>query len=800
MIPQPPIAFRVVLWLGWILFPPAVHLAPAVESVYVDRGDAGMVVSDSVVASRIGRDVLAQGGSAVDAAVATAFALAVCWPDAGNIGGGGFMLVRPADGSDPVCIDYRETAPLAMAADSFRKGDSTFAHKAVAVPGTVRGLELAHARYGKLPWKDVVLPAASLAANGVPVDPQLAKSLNAILFDEEVKSNPKYFELRRVYGKPDNLAWEDGDRLLLPDLAETLTQIAEQGADTFYSGRIAELIVQEMQRGDGVITLEDLRLYSAKVRPAMVGTYRGYTILGAPPPSSGGTCLIQALNILEHFDLPSRDRFDPVNLHLIAETCRRVFVDRARHLGDPDFIKIRDQLTSKEYAKTLAEGIDVEHATRSDTIAPEIMLTRESPDTESPDTESPDTESPDTTHFSVVDGNGMAVSNTYTLEATWGSRIVVRRAGFVLNNEMGDFNWFPGQTTTEGQIGTAANTIAPGKRMLSSQAPTIVERDGRLLLVTGSPGGKSIISTVLGIVLGVIDFDMDPVDAVAAPRVHHQWLPDLVELENIADARQFRASKALLAMGHQVGSREAQGSAHSIAVDPRTGLQTGIADFRRGGRPAALSSGTLALWDFGDPEGTQLSVAQQLGDLRWSSDIAGSITDGRDHFRIRRDSPLQPMQAYLDLSRFQLTRAAVEVTITAAHFAGLMPNEQLRLTFTHETVIPRVTARMVFGRSEKNQIILRGESATGGTAIPPVVIADGVVLERPIVVRLELDTEADRYWISSREPSELKFTLQGTGNLPAERDANHLGFNALNDFAAEGEFLEIDRIEVISLE
>ncbi len=299
-----------------------------------------MVVSDSEVASLIGRDMLTQGGTAVDAAVATAFALAVSWPDAGNIGGGGFMIVRPADGKEPVCIDYRETAPLTMNARSFSKQDTTYTQKAVGVPGTVRGLAAAHARYGKLPWKEVVMPAAKLAAEGVPVTEPLAESLNAVLTRKEVQSDEKYAELRRVYGKAGGGPWQAGDQLVLPDLSQTLTEIADRGPDAFYTGRVAKLMVEEMQRGDGLISLEDLRSYSAKIRPALQGSYRGYTIIGAPPPASGGTCVIEALNILENYELSGRDRYDPLNVHLIAEALRRAFADRAKHLGDPDFVEI----------------------------------------------------------------------------------------------------------------------------------------------------------------------------------------------------------------------------------------------------------------------------------------------------------------------------------------------------------------------------------------------------------------------------------------------------------------------------
>ena len=770
-----------VFCLGWTLHSTAACHADAVDTVHVDRGDGGMVVSDSPVASRIGRDILMQGGSAVDAAVATAFAMAVSWPDAGNIGGGGFMVVRPADGQDPVCIDYRETAPLEMTETSFTKSDTTYSQKAVGVPGTVRGLAKAHACYGKLAWKKVVMPAADLAAAGVLVDIHLAESLNSVLARKEVKTNAKYAELRRVYGKADGEPWQPGDQLVLPDLARTLTEIAEQGPDAFYGGRVAKLMVEEMQRGDGLISLEDLRTYTAKVRPAVRGTYRGYTIIGAPPPSSGGTSVIEALNILENFDLASRDRYDPLTVHLIAESCRRAFADRARYLGDPDFVEIPKQLTSKAYAKQLAASIDLESPTLSQDLVPEIQLVQESPDT---------------THFSVVDADGMAVSNTYTLEASWGSRIVVRGAGFVLNNEMGDFNWFPGETNRSGRIGTAANLIAPGKRMLSSQAPTIVEKDGRVVLVTGSPGGRTIISTVICILLNVVDFKMNAADAVAAPRMHHGWFPNQIELEGLKLKPHSLINVPLRTMGHVVKDRAVQGSAHSIAVDFDSGTLIGVSDFRRGGRPAGLASGTIALWDFADREGTELSASHRVGDYPWSGDIAGSLTDGRDHFHIHRDSSVQPMQAYLDLRSADLSRVAVEVEISSANFAGRMPNEQLRITFAHGTVIPRVTARMIFGRTEGNQLILRGEALGGGTSIHPAVVSVQPRLARPIVLRLELDTMNDTYQIASRDASAIDFTIHGAGTVAAERNANYLGLNAFNDFASENEYLDIDRIEL----
>ncbi len=775
-----------ILALGLSLLPtPWRNQVVAAEAVRVELGDGGMVVSDSAVASRIGRDVLIEGGSAVDAAVATAFALAVSWPEAGNIGGGGFMMVRPSDGTDPVCIDYRETAPLAATETSFTRQDTTYTQKAAGVPGTVRGLAAAHAKYGKLPWERVVMPAATLAIDGVLVDEALAQSLNSILEKEDVQSSETHAELRHVYGKADGQPWQPGDRLVLSDLSQTLTEIAQQGPDAFYGGRVARLIVEEMKRGDGLISLEDLRQYTSKIRPVLTGTYRGYTILGAPPPSSGGTSVIEALNILEHLDLASRDRFDPLNVHMIAESLRRAFADRARYLGDPDFVEIPSQLTDKDYAKELAASINFETATTSQELAPEIKILDESPST---------------THFSVIDADGMAVSNTYTLEASWGSRVVVRNAGFVLNNEMGDFNWFPGVTTRSGQIGTSANTIAPKKRMLSSQAPTIVEKDGKVVLVTGSPGGRTIISTIVGIIVNMVDFDMNAADAIAAPRMHHGWFPNQIELERLSEPPHSLANVPLRRMRHVVKNRDSQGSAHSIALDRRTGMPIGIADSRRGGRPAGIASQTIALWDFADAIGTELSTTQHIGELQWSGNISGSVTDGQDHFHIRRDAPLLPMRAYLDLKDLDLARVSVEVTIDSAEFAGRNPNEQLRVSFTHGTVIPRVTARMVFGHTEQNTIILRGEASRGGTAIQPVVISENNQLTEPIVLRLELDTDADTYRIATRGGSEVDFTFHGMGKLAPERDANYLGLNALNDFSAEGEYLNIDRVEVRKLD
>jgi gamma-glutamyltranspeptidase/glutathione hydrolase len=544
------------------LFAASLTLTPAAadESAAAPRG--GMVVAVSPVGADTGRDVLRRGGNAVDAAVATAFAMAVTYPAAGNIGGGGFMLVYPGGRAEPVVIDYREVAPHAATPTMFSKSDNIYSHKAVGVPGTVRGLALAHQRFGKLPWRDVVLPAVRLAEEGFIIDGALAGSLNGV-----VATAAGCEELRRVLGKDGGRGrWRAGDRLIQKDLGHTLRLIAEGGPDAFYEGPVADLIAEEMRAGGGLITKEDLKAYRAKARTPVHGTYRGYDVFAPPPPSSGGICLIEMLNILETFDLRSHGRFSPETLHLMVETMRRAYCDRARYLGDQDFVSIPAHLTSKEYARKLARTIRPDRATRSEDLARDIPLAREGDST---------------THFSVIDVQGMAVSNTYTLERSYGSRIVVRGAGFVLNNEMMDFNWFPGETTRSGRIGTEPNRIAPGKRMLSSQTPTVVARNGKVVLVTGSPGSRTIINTVLCIVVNVIDYEMDVRAAVDAPRLHHPWFPDVVGFEGTGD--HAVAVRALEAMGHTVSGTR-QGDAHTIGLDPRTGCYVGAEDRRIDGK------------------------------------------------------------------------------------------------------------------------------------------------------------------------------------------------------------------------
>ena len=521
----------------------------------------GLVVSVSPAADAVGRAILADGGNAVDAAVAVGFALAVSWPEAGNIGGGGFMLIRPAGAtSEPVVIDYREKAPAAATKTLFAKGIATPYHT-VGVPGSVAGLYLAHQRFGKLPWKRLVAPAIKLAEEGVAVDAALARSLNAGMVRGKA-----FAEFVRVFGRPGGGQWQVGDRLVQKDLAATLRRIAELGPDGFYKGETAKLLVQEMQAGKGLLTAEDLQAYRAIERKPIVGQYRGHMLYAPPPPSSGGITLMLMLNMLEPMQLRKLGRHDPLTLHRLVEVMRRGYADRARHLGDGDFVKIpTETLLSRDYARKRAVDINDERATPSAEVAPEIKLRDEKPST---------------THYSILDKDGMAVSTTTTIEDSFGSRIVVRGAGFLLNNEMTDFNFAEGLTTRTGHIGTPANLIAPGKRPLSSMTPLIVVKEGQPVLITGSPGGRTIINTVLQVVLNVLEFELSPVEAVKAPRLHHQWFPDRVQAEAGLPV------EGLTKRGHEVKRIKAQGDAHSIGREARSGKLVAAPDHRRAGRPA----------------------------------------------------------------------------------------------------------------------------------------------------------------------------------------------------------------------
>lgn len=527
------------------------------------ESNGGMVVTVSRPASEVGLAILESGGNAVDAAIAVAFALQVTWPEAGNIGGGGFMLVHPSDGKPSTLFEYREKAPATVTADMFAQGDTPEA-RLVGVPGTVRGLELAHQRFGRLRWKDLVTPAIRLAGDGFDVSEELATSLNGIM--ESCKDNPEFL---RVYGKNNGKEkWKSGDQLIQPDLANTLTAIANEGADAFYTGKLADAFEAEMQRGGGLITKADLAAYRANERVPMHGTYKGYDIYASPPPSSGGTALVEMLNLTEGFSLKSKGRWSSGTLHILIECMRRAYHDRAKYLGDPDFSDIPKHLTSKDYAGKRAQTISPTQATSSAVLGADIL--------------SPD-EDENTTHFSIIDREGLAVSNTYTLEDSFGSRIVVKGAGFLLNNEMGDFNPKPGVTNSKGLIGTKPNLVAPGKRMLSSMCPVVVAKDGKAVLITGSPGGRTIINTVFCVVLNVLEFEMPIREAVNAPRLHHQWMPDTVRMEKeLLD--QKHVIDQLKAMGHTIEPKPArQGDANSIQVSKETGQRTGAADPRRNG-------------------------------------------------------------------------------------------------------------------------------------------------------------------------------------------------------------------------
>jgi len=526
----------------------------------------GLVVCTSAPACDAGAAVLAKGGSAVDAAVATAFALAVTLPSAGNIGGGGFMVVRSSSGATTT-FDYREKAPLQSTRTMYMrdgKVDMSLTNQgylAPGVPGTVRGLAMAHKKFGRLAWKDVVMPAVQLADGGFVMSAGLARGLNAQLSG----AMGKFPASVAAYGKPGGGTWAAGDRLVLKDLAKTLRAIANDGPDAFYKGWIADRIADDMAAHSGIITRDDLAQYEAKERAPVTGTYRGFDIAAMPPPSSGGVALIEMLNMLEDYDLRSKGFASPEAKHLEIEAMRRAYLDRARYLGDPELADVPvAKLLSKDHAKSVASTISLTKASSSVELGKDIVTTT---------SQEPD----ETTHFSVIDRDGMAVSNTFTLEGGYGSRVVVKGAGFLLNNEMGDFNKNPGVTTADGTIGTPANLIDPGKRMLSSMTPTIVSKNGKVVLITGSPGGRTIINTVFTVVLAATEFGMNVRDAVDAPRMHHQWLPDVVNIEKAAATPDV--VKKLESLGHTVKIANGQGDANSIGVDAN-GTAWGAADKR----------------------------------------------------------------------------------------------------------------------------------------------------------------------------------------------------------------------------
>ena len=525
---------------------------------------SGMVASQEAMATKIGLDILKQGGNAVDAAVAVGYALAVTLPRAGNLGGGGFMLVYLADKKQVVAIDYREKAPAQASRDMYldENGEvvpnlSTFHGLAIGTPGTVMGLEHARKTYGTLSREQLIAPAIKLAKDGIVVTADLANSLNALK-----DRLSKWPNTRDIFFKKDGSNYQPGETLKQEDLAKTLSIISKEGEEGFYQGDVAKAIASSIQAANGIVSEKDLENYNVVERKAIQGTYRGYEVFSMPPPSSGGVHIVQILNMLENYDLAAMGHNSAQHIHTMVESMRRAYADRSLHLGDSDFVKVPVKtLTSKKYAKELVATINPDKATSSKDIQPDADLPYESDQT---------------THFSVVDKWGNAATNTYTLNYSYGSGIVAEGTGVLLNNEMDDFSAKPGHANGYGLIGGEANSIAPGKRPLSSMSPTVVLKDKELFMVTGTPGGSRIITTTLQVISNVIDYDMNIAEATSATRIHHQWLPDYIRIESGLSADTI---KLLEQKGHQLKVESTMGSTQTImksevglygASDPRT--------------------------------------------------------------------------------------------------------------------------------------------------------------------------------------------------------------------------------------
>ncbi|CCG95736.1 gamma-glutamyltransferase 1 [Marinobacter nauticus] len=535
------------------------------ERFHPVQGSQGMVATSHTLATEVALKVLKDGGNAIDAAVTAGFALAVTQPRSGNIGGGGFLVYSPGNGDAPEAIDYRETAPAAATETMFQDQDgnvvserSRFSHKAAGVPGTVAGLALALERHGTLSLSQALAPAIRLAREGFVVPHRFTEGL------EQARDRlERWPATRATFYREDGSAPQPGEVFRQPELADTLQRIAEQGIKGFYEGETARLIVAEMQRGEGLITLEDLRNYEPAVRQPVHGTYRGFDIYSMSPPSSGGTHIVQILNILEDYPIGDWGHNSANTIHHMAEAMKLAYADRSEYLGDTDFVAVPLQgLTSKGYADQLRASIKADKARPASEIAPGKPGPRESPET---------------THFSVVDRWGNAVSNTYTINFSYGSGITVAGAGFLLNNEMDDFSAKPGVPNAYGLIGGEANKVEPGKRMLSSMSPTIVRKDDRNFLVTGSPGGSRIITTTLQVIMNVIDHNMNIQTAVSAPRIHHQWLPDEIRVEQGISPDTL---DLLRARGHTINTGSAMGAIQSILIG-EDGTLYGGADPRR---------------------------------------------------------------------------------------------------------------------------------------------------------------------------------------------------------------------------
>jgi gamma-glutamyltranspeptidase/glutathione hydrolase len=555
-----------VICFGFVVGP-TTRSALAREPV---RARNGMVASTNEVASRVGVNIMKRGGNAVDAAIAVAFALAVTHPAAGNLGGGGFMMIRLKDGRT-TAIDYREMAPAAAHRNVYLdkngnliegEGGSLIGYRAAGIPGTVRGMQLALQKYGsgKLSWAQLVEPARALATDGFAVTYSLSKSLKN---NKDYLS--KYSETKRIYLKGGQF-YEEGELFKQPELGATFSRLQRFGPNEFYEGETARLIIADMKRNNGLMTAEDLRNYVAKERTPLRGNYRGHTVISMPPPSSGGAVLIEMLNILEGFDLSKIEAGSSDRYHLMAESMRRAFADRAEYMGDSDFVKVPVAgLIDKSYAAKLRSSINT---TRASTSA-EVRAGRPA-----------GYESDDTTHFTVVDAQGNAVSNTYTLNNSYGSAATAKGTGIILNDEMDDFAAKPGTPNMYGLIQGERNAVAPGKRPLSAMTPTIVLRkDGSLWFTVGSPGGPTIINTVFCIISNVIDYEMNIQQAIDAPRIHHQWLPD--ELVGEPFGLSGDTQRALKDRGHSLAKLRYLGDAEGIMIEEKTGVRLGATDPRR---------------------------------------------------------------------------------------------------------------------------------------------------------------------------------------------------------------------------
>ncbi|MDJ0839112.1 MAG: gamma-glutamyltransferase [Acidobacteriota bacterium] len=533
-------------------------------------GKKGMVTSQEVLASQVGLDVLKQGGNAVDAAVAVGYALAVTLPKAGNLGGGGFMLVYLAGENKTVAINFREMAPAGAHRDMYLdengevdKNKARFSYHSVGVPGTVAGMSYALDKYGTMSLKKLLKPAAALARKGILVTYSLSADITRVR-----KRFEKCDATRAIFLRPDGTPWQPGEILVQKDLAWSLKQIARKGPDAFYKGKIGQRLAADMAEHGGLINMQDLAAYRVTESEPVWGEYRGHKIASMPPPSSGGVHVIQMLNILEGFPVAEMGHNSAAGLHLLAETMKPAYADRSKYLGDPDFYDVPvSGLISKDYADELRKKISQETARPSTDIGPADPLPYESTET---------------THYSVVDQYGNAVAVTYTLNFSFGTSLVAAGTGILLNNEMDDFSSKPGSPNAFGLLGGEANAIQPGKRPLSSMTPTMVFKDGKPMLITGSPGGSTIITAVLQIILNVVDHKMNIAEAACTPRMHHQWLPDKLRLEKGISVDTLRL---LESMGHKVERTDTMGSTQSILL--KDGKMFGASDPRRPGAGAA---------------------------------------------------------------------------------------------------------------------------------------------------------------------------------------------------------------------